>query len=59
MEVSGQLHGPAAFPPANSPLYSLDKRLGGPQRQYECNGKEKELLMKNMKEDHETIIFPE
>jgi len=31
MEVSGQLHTPAALPPRKSPWYPLDRRLGGPQ----------------------------
>jgi hypothetical protein len=29
--VSGQLHSPAALPQGKSPLYPLDRRLGGPQ----------------------------
>jgi hypothetical protein len=31
MEVSGQLHVPAALPPGKKPWYPLDRRLGGPQ----------------------------
>jgi hypothetical protein len=31
MEVSGQLHAPAALPQGKSPQYSLDRRLGGPR----------------------------
>jgi hypothetical protein len=31
MEISGQLHAPAAFPREKSPRYPLDRRLGGPQ----------------------------
>jgi hypothetical protein len=31
MEMSGQLHAPVALPPGKSPLYPLDRRLGGPQ----------------------------
>jgi hypothetical protein len=31
MEVSGQLHAPAALPPGKSPQYPFDRRLGGPQ----------------------------
>jgi hypothetical protein len=31
MEVSGQLHAPAALPPGKSPWYPLDRRLSGPQ----------------------------
>jgi hypothetical protein len=31
MEVNGQLHAPAALPGRKSPLYPLDRRLGGHQ----------------------------
>jgi hypothetical protein len=31
MEVSGQLHDPAALPSGKSSWYQLDRRLGGPQ----------------------------
>jgi hypothetical protein len=31
LEVSGQLHAPAALPPGKSPRYPLDRRMGGPQ----------------------------
>jgi hypothetical protein len=31
MEVSGQLHAPAALPPEKEPSVFIDKRLGGPR----------------------------
>jgi hypothetical protein len=31
LDVSGELHAPAAWPQGNSPWYPLDRRLGGPQ----------------------------
>jgi hypothetical protein len=31
MEVSGQLHAPAALPPSKNSWYPLDRWLGGPQ----------------------------
>jgi hypothetical protein len=31
MEVSGQLHVPAALPSGKEPRYPLDRRVGGPQ----------------------------
>jgi hypothetical protein len=31
MEMSCQLHGPAALPPGKSPWYPFDSRLGGSQ----------------------------
>jgi hypothetical protein len=34
MEVSGQLHAPAALPPGKEPLVPTDRRLGGPQSRY-------------------------
>jgi len=41
MEVSGQLHAPAALPPGKRPWYPLDRRLGGPQIQSGHGGEEK------------------
>jgi len=35
MEMSGQIHGPAA-----SPCYLLDRRLGGKQSQFGSGGEE-------------------
>jgi hypothetical protein len=43
MEVSGQLHAPAALTPGKSPWHPLDKRLGGPQSQSGRGGEEKNL----------------
>jgi hypothetical protein len=41
MEVSGQLHAPAALPHGKSPWYPLDRRLGGPQSRSGRGGEEK------------------
>jgi hypothetical protein len=41
MEVSGQLHVPAAFPQEKSPCKPLDRRLDGSQSQYGRGGEEK------------------
>jgi hypothetical protein len=41
MEVSGQLHAPAALLPRKSPWYPLDMRLGGPQSRSGRGGEEK------------------
>jgi hypothetical protein len=41
MEVSGQLHAPAALPQGKSPWYTLDRRLGGPQSRSGLGGEEK------------------
>jgi hypothetical protein len=41
MEVSGQLHAPAALPPRKEPGYPLDRRLGGPQSRSGRGVKEK------------------
>jgi hypothetical protein len=42
MEVSGQIHAPAALPPGKYPRYTLDRRLGGPQsRSGHSGGEEK------------------
>jgi hypothetical protein len=41
MEASGQLHAPAALPPAKEPRYRPDRRLGEPQNQSGWGGEEK------------------
>jgi hypothetical protein len=41
VEVSGQLHAPAAFPPGKEPWYPLDRRLGGLQSRSGRGGEEK------------------
>jgi hypothetical protein len=41
MEVSGQLHVPAALPPRKGPLDPFYRRLGGPQSQSGRSGEEK------------------
>jgi hypothetical protein len=41
MEVSGQLHSPAALPTGKEPWYPLDRRLGGPQSRSEHGGEKK------------------
>jgi hypothetical protein len=41
MEVSGQLHAPAALPPRKEPQYPLDRKLGGPQSRPGRDGEEK------------------
>jgi hypothetical protein len=41
MEVSGQFHAPAALPQGKSPLYPLDRRLGGLESRSGRCGEEK------------------
>jgi hypothetical protein len=41
LEVSGQLHAPAALPPGKSPWYPFYRRLGGPQSRSARNGEVK------------------
>jgi hypothetical protein len=41
MEMSGQLHAPAALSQGKSPWYLLDRRLGGPQSRSGRGGEEK------------------
>jgi hypothetical protein len=43
MEVSGQLHAPAALLRRKSPWYPLDRKLGGPQSRSGHSGKAKEI----------------
>jgi hypothetical protein len=42
MEVSGQLHIPAALPWGKVPQYQMDRRPGGPQSRSERCGEEKD-----------------
>jgi hypothetical protein len=44
MEVSGQLHAPAALPQGKSPCCPLDRRLGGPQSRSGRGGEEKNIF---------------
>jgi hypothetical protein len=41
MEVSDQLHAPAALPPVKVPWYPFDRRVGGPQSRSGRGGEEK------------------
>jgi hypothetical protein len=41
MEVSGELHTLPLYPQRKSPLYPLDRRLGGPQSRSGLGGEEK------------------
>jgi hypothetical protein len=41
LEMSGQLHAPAALPPEKEPPYALDRRLGGPQNRCGRHGEDK------------------
>jgi len=41
MEVSGQLHAPAALPQGKCPRYPFDRRLGGLQSRSGRGGEEK------------------
>jgi hypothetical protein len=43
MEVSGQLHVPDTLSPEEGPRYSLDRRLGGPQKRSGSGGEEKNI----------------
>jgi hypothetical protein len=41
MEVTGQLHDPAALPQGKSPWFPLDRRVGGHQSRSGRGGEEK------------------
>jgi len=51
MEVSGQLHGPAALSPEKERRYPLDRRLGGPQRRSGRGEEEKNSQLPLVTED--------
>jgi hypothetical protein len=44
MEMSDQLHAPAAYNAGKEPQYPLDRRLGGPQNQSGSCGEDENLL---------------
>jgi hypothetical protein len=48
MEVSGQLHAPAALPQGKSLRYPLDRRLGGLQSRSKRGGEEKNSRTRNL-----------
>jgi len=43
MEVSEQIHAPAALAPGKEPPVPLDRRLGGPQSQSGCGEEGREI----------------
>jgi hypothetical protein len=53
MEVSGQLHAPAALSPGKSPWYPLDRRLGWPQSR---SGRGDEEKNSQTQPGHEPLI---
>jgi hypothetical protein len=46
--VSGQLHDPAALTLGKSPLYPLDRSLGGPQSRSRCCVEKKNLALQGI-----------
>jgi hypothetical protein len=57
MEVSGQLHFPAALPEGKSLRHPLDWRLGGPQNRSEHGGEEKQFNFENAVRDSVSEMF--
>jgi hypothetical protein len=56
MEVSGQLHGPAALPPGIELRYSFYRRLVGPQNRYvHCEEEKISSLPGNGTPDVQTV----
>jgi hypothetical protein len=43
MEVSGQLHAPAALPPRKEPLVPIERRLGGPLSRSGSGGEDRKF----------------
>jgi hypothetical protein len=56
MELSGQLHDPAALPQEKEPLYTLDGRLGWPQSRPERCGEEKNLALPGIEPELFSLI---
>jgi hypothetical protein len=58
MEVSGQLHDPAALPPGKEPRYPLDRRLCGPKSRSESGGEEKNSQPRRESNPRTSIVQP-
>jgi hypothetical protein len=56
MEVSGQLHAPAALPPGKSPRYPFYRRLGGPQIKRCTQGNENAEIFPSVHRMQNTIF---
>jgi len=44
MEVSDKVHNLVLYPQGERPQHQMDRKVGGPQSQSECSGKEKKSL---------------
>jgi hypothetical protein len=58
MEVSGQLHFPAALPQGKTPWYPLDRRLGGPQSRSGRGGEEESSQARRESNPRTPIVQP-
>jgi hypothetical protein len=58
MEVSCQLHAPAALSPGKSPWYPLDRRLGGHQNRSGRGGEEKNSQPRRGSNHRTPIVQP-
>jgi hypothetical protein len=58
MEVSGQLHAPAALSPEKIPWYPLDRRLGGLQSRSGRGGEEKNSQPRRESNPRTPIVQP-
>jgi hypothetical protein len=58
MEVRGQLHASAALLPGKSPLYPLDRRLGGPQKRSRRGDEEKNSQPRRESNPRTPIVQP-
>jgi hypothetical protein len=58
MEVSGQLHAPAALPPGEDPLVPIDRRLGGLQNLSGRGGEEKSFQPRRESNPKTPIVQP-
>jgi len=43
MEVSDKVHNLVLYPQGERPQHQMDRKVGGPQSQSECSGKEKKI----------------
>jgi hypothetical protein len=56
LEVSDQLHAPAALPPGKEPPVPLDRRLGGPQSRSGRHGEEKILTPTGTRNSEPSVL---
>jgi hypothetical protein len=58
MEMNDPFHAPVAVTPGNNPRYELGRKLGVPQRQFECCGEGMNLFLMPGKDTNSSVVQP-